>query len=282
MPNDLTTRVRRFIGLASLLWVCASANAALIGVDRQTGTLVRINTANASTTVIRSVPDTVGLAFDSSTSRLYGLTPFALYDVLTGLAVGALSPPGLTGIAFGSAPNKLYTATESNLLTIDKDSAAVATVGPTGTYTGLVGYGAFTSDSQHRLIMGTNLGAVCGCPDDSPGDNLYVLDELTGAASLVFSKVTGEGGFDAIAVDAMDHLYGVTQQDSLLRLDLHTGQIETIGVVGYSSIRGLAFVPDDLFQGTVPEPGTLVLMLLAILLLGASRRPFKRSAEIDA
>ncbi len=89
-----------------------------------------------------------------------------------------------------------------------------------------------------------NFGNLYG----SGGSQLYTLDLLTGAATLVGS--TGFGSAGDIIFDAANNLFLASTSDELVSVNPFTGAGVSVGAFGISGMFGLVSVGNDLYGGS--------------------------------
>ncbi|WP_160172976.1 HYR domain-containing protein [Altibacter lentus] len=194
---------------------------------------LNISTGNASTIGSTSRAN-VGLAWNSGTDVTY-LRDFAnLFTVdLTTAALTPVGPltSGYTALTFNASESLLYTVGQGNgsFASIDPATGTTTVIGSTGV-------------GGTQLGLATDMNGVVWGGDINA--NLYTINTSTGAASLQYSNVGGDG-LTAMAIHpTTNELYLVTlNSDNLIRVDLSTGVATPIGVtVPGSDIRGLTFV----------------------------------------
>lgn len=204
-------------------------------------TLVSIDTTTGEATAI-GVGDYqdafggfgVGLAYHPGSDTMYSRSFDNLYTVdLSDGSTSLIGPsPGfLTGLTFDSVFSTLYSVGQGtgDFAMVHPATGDPIIIGNTGQATPL----GLTTRSDGTVFMSTIAG------------DLFSIDELTGAATLVASGVGG--GLTEIAFDSNDVLYGVTLSgDFLGTIDTDTGSFNTIGTVGFTDIRGLTFVSEGL------------------------------------
>ena len=202
-------------------------------------TLMTLDTATGASTVI-GVGDFqdefsgygVGLAYEPATGVMYARSFDNLYTIdLTDASTTLIGPstPFLTGLTFDAGYTTLYSVGQSTgeFDMVDPATGAATFVGSMGVGTPL----GLSTRSDGVVFVASIDGSI------------YTVDPGTGGATLVASNVGG--GLTEIAFDADDVLYGVTLGDDMLgTIDLETGAFSPIGPVGFTDIRGLAFVAD--------------------------------------
>lgn len=165
------------------LWALQGVQDKLFEVNSVTGSYLLVKQA------INMPAD---IAFDITTGTLYGDLGNTLYDVNLGgsgvVAVATLQRT-LNGLAFDSAGVLYASDDDGNLVTVNKATGAVATVGSTGV-------GAM-ADLAFRPEDGVLFGA--GSTADTNIRAIYRLDVSTGAASLVGTYPSPSGGSSAIS-----------------------------------------------------------------------------------
>lgn len=230
------------VAAAVVLVACASAHAQTLYALDSGKTLMTLDVTTGASTVIGAgdYQDQfggfgVGLAFDPTTGTMFSRSFDNLYtlDQNTGTTtlVGS-SPDFITGLTFNAAMTTLYSVGQSsgNFVQVNPATGSPTVVGNMGVTTPL----GLTTRSDGTVFMSTF------------GGDIYTVNEGTGAVSLQAAGVGG--GLTEIAFDGNDVLYGVTlDTDELGTIDLATGVFTPIGPVGFTDIRGLAFVGTGCF-----------------------------------
>lgn len=289
----IKTRIRLIsIALATFVGVqLSAANAAPVlystGSAGSVSTLYQLNTATGAATAVGATGHNLGiggLAYDSDSSTLFAtgfatgqtdsLTRLFRVDSATGAAIviGSTGVFSLTGLAYNTANDTLYgvgcqSPCGGNIFNDFLYSINIAT----GAATQLFNLGPIVGSSAGlEYVASTNLLYAIG--ETSP-TNVYSIDPTSGAVTTIGSPgglIVGGLAFDETSA----LMYGTNADqsfiDALHTFSLANGARTLVGVSGaFLSQGGLAFVPD----GTVPEPGTLALVVPALLLLLGVRRP---------
>lgn len=236
--------------------VDAGAVSFLYGSDGFTSDLVLINTADGSSSVIGNMAGLsygVGLAYNPNTDTMYTRDFDTLFTVnYNNAATSAVGASGtfITSLEFSTDYSTLYS--------VDQSTGDFYHVSPgTGTATWVGNTGIATPLDLTRSSSGT----LYAC---NISGNIYTVNPVNGAASLLWSGVTNDG-LTSIQFDPYDNLYGVTLSgDWLISINLGNGTSSVVGgPIVRQDIRGMAFVP---------EPGSLALLAAGGLLAGLRRR----------
>lgn len=246
----------------------ALAQSRLFGVD---GTnLLELNPLTGAvigTTPIVGTTGTVGgLAYDANTGTMFlsstgqdnlwtlnistGVaTLIGLYNVGTEVVMHGLEVDD-TGQLYGYSTN---IASGARFFSINRNTGQATPISDPG-------FGGFGS-------LGFVPGTQTMFLSDTVGDQLWTVDRLTGAATVVgpFGVTTQVGV--GMAYDPAYGMYAVNNsgQDALYTLNLQTGAATLISTLTTSNMLSLAFVP-------IPAPGTVVLLGFAGIACGRRRR----------
>jgi hypothetical protein len=240
--------------------------------DAMGARLLAIDLTTAQTQVVgpyANVDNIGGLAYHSARGILYGVSPStdSLYslNLNTGGAalIGSFSASlTMQGAAYDSTSDTLFacdTASDA-LYRINPDTGSAQLVGPTGI-------------EISGLAVNPLTGALYGtpCPFCSGTSGLYAINKLTGATTLIGGSTTR---FNGLAFDSDGTLYGVRNDtDSLYVINTVNGATTLIGAISISGTNALGFeiIP-------VPEPATLTVALIGLIIVGNGRRmPPKRA-----
>ncbi|MCB1746144.1 MAG: PEP-CTERM sorting domain-containing protein [Gammaproteobacteria bacterium] len=175
-----------------------------------------------------------------------GPSPLFSIDTGTGQATSIASAMVDVGDMTSNQVDTLWGVTlnsSNNLISIDALSGAITnTVALTGTDLQFGG-GSITS-LAYDPITGVLFGNTStGFGDTVGGDDLYTIDPLSGAVSLV-----GRIGFDnvyALGFDQLGGLFGITNGGELISLNLATGNGSLIAGGLGGSLFDMASNPDD-------------------------------------
>jgi hypothetical protein len=195
------------------------------------------------------VANITDIAFGGGT--LYGITASKFYqiDPNTGAAslVGPLHVGGMDALAVDPVTGTIYAAgTNGFFITIDPVTGAGTKIGSLGT----VEKGKITSGGDLAFDPRSGrLYASVQWGHHGPNDYLATIDPLNGAATII-----GTIGFDQVHGLAFKdgNLYGVTDNQEFLRLDLLTGRGTMISNTGLG--------PYGLTASPVPVPNALWLL----------------------
>ncbi len=242
--------------------VCASANAALIGVTFS-GQAYQIDEATGNGVLIGSVPsglnslsaDATGLLF-SATGSVVTLNPTTLGvtvgptidlgGVVRAVRGAAVSPAGTLFVVnnrgLGLNPDDLYT--------IDTTSGVGTLVGQTP----LTGLQALTFNPDGSLLYAWDRGTTIL----NQGLGLVTIDPSTGSFTDVSAGLGGLTNIQSLAFGADGNLYGGSQNGELYRIDPTTAGQVLVGSGSYTDLRGLA-------QLTIPEPSSACLFALIFI-----------------
>lgn len=232
---------------APTLWV-STGGAGLATVDVATGTTSFIgNTSTALTDI----------AFSPS-GDLYGISFSSLYKVNS--STGATTLVGSLGSVVGTA-NALVFGSDGTLYMAGSSLYTVNTLTGAASAIGSIGY----QSGGDLAFIGSELYMA------SSGNQLIDVDTTNGAGSLIGNL--GVGSMFGLATPDNVNLYGVAGQ-SVYLVSTASGAAtfqSTFAPTLSGGAFGLAFVTEA-GGGTVPEPGTLALVSLALLGTAAGRR----------
>ncbi|MEZ5980550.1 MAG: hypothetical protein R3F34_20385 [Planctomycetota bacterium] len=164
------------------------------GVDALLNYLVRFDAATGEGTFVAELSDTVnclGLAFDSSTSTLYGVDGTASPDTLITIdttdgsvtfvgGTGSLLVDTVRGLAYDSSADVLYGVDGSRLKSIDRTTGAATDIGEVYSQAGSELQG-LAFDRARGVLLAT----VVSDADDFSGNLLLEVDPATAAATVV-------------------------------------------------------------------------------------------------
>lgn len=226
---------------AADLYAISGANhteSVLYKLDPNTGAVIQ-TIGSAGVTPPQHI---TSLAFHPSTGVLYGYIneyvsynegQLATLDVNTGAAtpLTASSPVHVPDITFGPLGtlygwNEAIGVWQDDLITFDLSTGAASQAGESGIGTAKTG---LASDSQGNLYV-------------KSGSDLYTVDPGTGAAT--FLKTLSQSLDNALAFDENDNLYSVLRApltSYLMKIDIATGNVTTVGDIGVANIAAIAF-----------------------------------------
>ncbi len=240
---------------APILWV-STGGAGLATVDVATGATSSVGSTNVVLTDI---------AFSPS-GDLYGISFSSLYKVSA--STGATTLVGSLGSVNGTAnalvfgsDGTLYMA-GSSLYTLNTLTGAASAIGSIGFQSG--GDLAFIGDELYLA---------------SDRNQLIQVNTATGVGTLIGNL--GVGNMYGLATPDNVNLYGVAGQNVYL-VDTASGAAalqSTFDPLLSGGAFGLAFLTEAGGGGTVPEPGTLALLSVAVLGVAAARRRGAKSAR---
>jgi len=186
----------------------------------------------------------IGNGINDNSSNLfiiddYSSTPVAIDIGETGKRLFGIAVNPTSGLAYGITTSKLYS--------VDLGSAAATYIGTmdTGTMNAL----EFSSDGR---LYTWGYGNT----------KLYEVDPSTGA--LAFVMDTGFNSWGDMAFDANGMLYGSSNDDNLIRIDIENATVDVVGIMGASQIVGLDFDVDGRLYGIHGTDSTGVSDLYAI------------------
>jgi hypothetical protein len=247
-----------------------TANAGLLGIDFDTGTLYSVSTANAALTLIGSNGRNFGEIEFSPSGTLYGFTTGSASTLYTiNPSTAAATPIGPLGLSFvfegglAFSPGGIAYGTNGGALGADQlftINLATGSATVVGTLSG--------GDRDINGLAYRSDGQLIGL--DRITNALVVIDPATAAVTLlaaVPSTVGGAGGMTVLNGIGYYSTSGpgglVPGSNTLYSFDLFTGASTPIGnfngVITGTGISGLA--------GSVPEPGTIVLVSIGALAL---------------
>jgi len=214
-------------------------NHTLYGINSD-AELVSVDPGGPSATTVGAVgfANTTDLSFDATTHKFYSIDrsgPTKLLSIApasgAGAAVGASLPDFVERLAVRAGALYGLNRDTNQLYTINKTTAATASVGPTGfTIPGALEYGP----GDRFYTVGRN--------PDQDGNVLISIDPASGAGR--FEAALGFNAIGGMAYDpaANPVLYATeTSGDNLIRIDTATAQPTLIGPLGYDDVEGLTW-----------------------------------------
>ncbi len=241
---------------APTLWV-STGSAGLATVDVATGATTFVGGTGFSLTDI---------AFSPS-GDLYGISFTNLYKVNS--STGATSLVGSLGSVSGNA-NALVFGADGTLYMAGSSLYSVNTMTGAASAIGSIGYqsGGDLAFIGSTLYMASNT------------NQLVEVDVSTGGGTLIGSL--GVASMFGLATPDNVSLYGVADQ-SVYLVDTSSGAAtfqSTFAPTLTGGAFGLAFLSEAGGGTSVPEPGTLALLSLALFGIAAIRKP--RSTRFDS
>ena len=232
----------------------ASFDGTIYDVDPVTGLATNPRASGLDTIVeLAFSPD--GDLFAADANVVYRITPGV--DPPESF-VALTSVGGLLGIAFDPTTGVLYGSVDfffiSELYTLDIETGTATFVGEPGSFPGRIAF-----DPQGRLYLQDGRPALLEI-DKLTGNvlNIVSMNLDLGRAGMTFS----ENG-TLLIVDG-----GVAGTDTLYTLDPTTGILTSIGHTGLDNgLVGLAYIP---------EPSTLALLLVGLVVSVRGRRLLRR------
>ena len=265
--RGVARRIALAFALCMLVYPVTVAARALYAVDGSGGapsTLYLLDPSNGR--VIREIGpvgfnEVTGLAFNPVTGILYGVSSpengtgeLIRIDPETGAgtAIGSLGlSVGTPDLAFAPS-GLLYVWTEStdDLARVDLATGAATVVGDCGVPTARTG---LAIDASGNAVMKEFNG------------NLYSVDRVTGACTLLVALTPGTDLDSALAFDDKGTLYTIDRNGGgtdLYTADTRTGQLTRVGRNALANLSALAFQPPPLeplyaVDGAVGNPATL-------------------------
>lgn len=227
----------------------------LVFSDVAHGTVDRLNANGSVTVLLRGLDEPEGLVFlangtliiaEQQTNRILALSPsspnLTVLRVLPGVSSDAPCKAGVDGIALDPTTQTL----------IIPDS-------PTGDVYRM------SLDGKTLTLLASHIARPVGAAVDAAG-NIYVADECGGAlwkipSTGAITRIGGFGAPDDIAFDPQGNLLLTDLQSSvhkLIRVDLSTGQRDTLARAGFIEPQGLVvdasgnlYLSDDFAQKIV-------------------------------
>ncbi|MCY2961189.1 MAG: hypothetical protein NTY35_13595 [Planctomycetota bacterium] len=161
------------------IYLCSSSVDSLFRLDIATGSATVVGPFGSTTIVMH------GLEWDSGLNTLWGASNGNLFQISptsgAAMQVGTSGLTSFTNLGYVPATDTLYAASSStdSLLTVNRSTGAMATIGP---------FGAGAANSS-GLAYDTDNGVMYMI--DSTADNLYTVNLGTGAATVVGPTGTG-------------------------------------------------------------------------------------------
>jgi len=248
---------------------------------------INLNTGNF--TQLGSYGGTIinDIAYDPNGS-LYGIensTTLVTFNKSDGTItpVANFNVGGIETLAFDPTNDALFAATQSSLYTLNITTAAATLIGAYGSAPGL------GSSGQNIRFAADGDLYVTNTSTDGTSTDLYRLNLANGNATFLGgvigypNLVLANAGRDMYGVSVNVSAPGGTQQ-TLLTFDLGSlGDGSSPHNIAVTSLNGTANIPQNFnFSGSqtasvVPEPGSLVLILLGFCALVIFVRQKKRS-----
>lgn len=172
---------------------------------------------------------------EDSASNLLKIDP----NTGAGTLIGSIGFEGVTDIAF-TPDGRLYGIAFNQLLQIDPDTGRGTAIGGPGLCIGIPfeeDINALESLSDGRLLAASHRG------------NLFIIDPITGCATIVGNLGFGSSGDLAFSPDGRLFASGYGHPDILYLVDLNERVSIPIGPIGYDEVYGLAFSPDGRLYG---------------------------------
>ena len=237
---------------APILWVSTGGNG-----------LATVDVATGATSFVGNTGDTLTDIAFSPSGDLYGISFSNLYKVNS--STGATTLVGSLGSVVGTA-NALVFGSDGTLYMAGSSLYTVNTLTGVASAIGSIGYqsGGDLAFIGSKLYMASN------------GNQLIDVDTATGVGALIGSL--GVGSMYGLATPDNVSLYGVADQ-SVYLVNTSSGAAtlkSTFAPTLSGGAFGLAFLTEA-GGGSVPEPGTLVLVGLALIVTATGRR---RGAKI--
>jgi outer membrane protein assembly factor BamB len=272
-----TSRSSRVLLFASLLTVAGFSPAVatpLFLVQEQAGNdlLLRFDAGTLTTVGSIGFGDVRGLAYDPLTDTLYGLSRTSdrliTIDMTTGAGTAVSTNPFLPG---GSNTAEMTFDEDGDLFALGRigDMTGVDTLFSVDETTGVAStIGSLGIPLLSGLAFDPISGGLFGTTFN--GD-LYSVNATTGAATFLGPIAGTTSGVARIAFDPSGTLFGITSglavPKQLVTIDLSTFAATQVAQFSGNQMYALDFAPQP-----VPEPSTLVISALGLLLVAARLR----------